>query len=114
MNPFNIYFSASPLGSAIGLTILLVLGWFFIYRSPTAINQVIGKQKRVYVVLFVLVFFIGSCFNIGTRQAELNRSQFDTQMNTEIIKKSPTSTEAFDARGNFNQALDKAKKENEQ
>lgn len=114
MNLFNIYFSASPLGSIIGLAILLVLGWFFIYRSPTRITNLLNKRKRAYIVLFVLVFFIWGCFNIGTRQVELNRSQFDAQMNTEIIKKSPTSTEVFDARGNFNQALDNAKKENKQ
>lgn len=116
MGLFSVYFSASPIKFLIGLVVLIVLAISFIRGNQAAWKKVrLKRDTRFYLAALVIAVYCLSGFNIGHRQADLHREQFDTPMAiTAPELPAERSIEKPNAKENFELQLNKSKKENAQ
>lgn len=116
MDLFSVYFSGSPIKFLIGVVVLMALLVSFI-RGKQVVWKKMGLKRstRFYISALVMVLYWTAGFNIGHRQADLHREQFDTPMATTAPElPAERSIEKPNAQQNFEVQLNNAKKENAQ
>lgn len=108
MNLFSFYFSGSPLYAFISIISFIII--FVVINNEK--GPFSWKQKVLAIVIFIIVFVICN-FNIGTRQSDLNRKQFNAKMTTDqldipVVK----PKETINVQDKFDIQLNKSKEEN--
>ncbi|EBV8434155.1 hypothetical protein AVA65_07885 [Salmonella enterica subsp. enterica serovar Minnesota] len=116
MGTFSVYFAASPLKFLIGLVLLVILVVSFIRGKQVAWKKMgLKRDTRFYISAALVLLYFAMGFNIGHRQADLHREQFDTPMATTApALPAERSIEKPNAQESFDIQLNKSKKENAQ
>ena len=116
MSLFSFYFSGSPIKFIIGLILLFILAVSFIRgKQPVWKKMGLNKKTRVLITVVLTLICIMSGFNIGHKQSELNREQFDNDLPDKVsLDVQQGERTKPDVEKQFQQQLDKSRKENQQ
>lgn len=116
MGTFSVYFAASPIKFLIGLVLLLIFLISFIRGNQVAWKRMgLKRDTRFYISAALVLLYFALGFNIGHRQSDLHREQFDTPMATTAPElPAERSIEKPDAKALFKTELENIKKENAQ